>query len=78
MKEWPRLWKAAVSPCKQKLTRNIFGEDMNEMAMEITRPLRESSSANPETSGYAMWTFWPIDTHTYMTKKYYERFSLVN
>ena len=54
-------------PLPTEIDKSYFGEDMNEMAMK-SLDLLESASANPETSGYAMWCFWPIDTQTYMTQ----------
>ena len=62
-----KIVEGGGQPLPTEIDKKYFGEDMNEMAMK-SLDLLESSSANPETSGYAMWTFWPIDTHTYMTQ----------
>ena len=62
-----KIVEGGGQPLPTKVDKNLFDSSINDMAVK-SLDLLEKASDNPETSGYCMWTFWPIDTHTYMTQ----------
>ena len=62
-----KIVEGGGQPLPTEVDKNLFDSSINDMAVK-SLDLLEKASDNPETSGYCMWTFWPIDTHTYMTQ----------